>query len=92
MILSGRSTAHVRQKVTDAWQCGFDSSEVGLTVSLMVSQSKEMSVSFVALVHQWPRRDLVAKRSRIAGQRMEGQTIEEDTQCLPSANSQDCFV
>ena len=92
MILFRRSTAHARQKVTDAWQCGFDSSTVGPTVSLMVSQSKEMSVSFVALVHQRPRRDLVAKWSRIAGQRMEGQTIEEDAQCLPSTNSQNCFV
>ena len=92
MILFRRSTAHARQKVTDAWQCGFDSSTVGPTVSLMVSQSKEMSISFVALVHQRPRRDLVAKWSRIAGQRMEGQTIEEDAQCLPSTNSQNCFV
>lgn len=65
---------------------------MGPTVSLMVSQSKEMSISFVALVHQRPRRDLVAKWSRIAGQRMEGQTIEEDAQCLPSTSSQTGFV
>ena len=58
------------------------------TIFFMVSQMIEMSISLVALIHQRPAGNLIPKRSRVFGQRMERQTVDGEEQKLANKDNQ----